>query len=135
MTLTNNLYEMLIIFDAGKYNADAAATVETIHQVIAKHGGELAVSRPWDERRFTYAINNQKKGMYYLLYFRGDGAVVHPIEADLKLNETILRYMLINIHPKLHEQMLTIAKDEHAAVALHAPGLQEEEIPGMSGGR
>lgn len=131
--MAKNLYEMLIIFDASKYNADAAGTVDSIHQVIAKHGGELAVSRPWDERRFTYPINNQKKGMYYLLYFRGEGSVVHPIESDLRLNEAMLRYMLINIHPKLEEQMLTIAKDEHAAVALHAPGLQEEEIPGMGG--
>jgi len=133
--LAGNLYEMLIIFDAGKYNADASATVESIHQVITKHGGEVAASRPWDERRFTYAINGQKKGMYYLLYFRGPGPIVHPIEADIKLNETIIRYMLINIHPKLEEQMLTIAKDEHAAVALHAPGLQEEDIMGMGSGR
>jgi small subunit ribosomal protein S6 len=125
----------MIIFDATKYNADAAGTVEAIHQTIAKHHGELVVSRPWDERRFTYPIGGQKKGMYYLLYFRGPGSVVHPIEADLKLNETIIRIMVIHIHPKLEEQMITIAKDEHAAVALHAPGLVEDDIMGMPGGR
>ena len=127
------LFEMLLIFDANKYNADAAGTVDTVHQVIAKHKAELVVSRPWDERRFTYPIKNQKKGMYYLLYFRGPGPVVPAIEADLRLSETILRYLVINIHPKLHEQMITIAKDEHAAVALHAPGLAEEDILGMGG--
>ncbi len=129
------LYELLIIFDASKYNADASATVDAVHQIIAKHHAELVVSRPWDERRFTFPINGQKKGMYYLLYFRGPGSVVHPIEADLKLSETVIRYMLVNIHPKLHEQMLTIAKDEHAAVALHAPGLAEDDIMAMTGGR
>lgn len=133
--MAGELYEMLIIFDANKYNSDAAGTVDAVHQVITKHGGELVVSRPWDERRFTYPIKNQKKGMYYLLYFRGKGEVVHPIEADLRLSETILRYMMINIHPKLQEQMITIAKDEHAAVALHAPGLAEEDILGINVGR
>jgi small subunit ribosomal protein S6 len=133
--LAGELYEMLVIFDANKYNGDAAGTVDALHQVIAKHKGELVVSRPWDERRFTYPIKNQKKGTYYLLYFRGPGPIVPQIEADLKLSETILRYMVINIHPKMQEQMITIAKDEHAAVALHAPGLQEEDILGMTGGR
>ncbi|MFO0814013.1 MAG: 30S ribosomal protein S6 [Gemmatales bacterium] len=133
--MAGELFEMLIIFDGNKYNADAQGTVDAVHQVIAKHKGELVVSRPWDERRFTYPIKNQKKGMYYLLYFRGPGPIVPQIEADLRLSETILRYMIVNIHPKLHEQMITIAKDEHAAVALHAPGLAEEDILGMTGGR
>ena len=133
--MAGELYEMLIIFDGNKYNADAQGTVNAVHSAIAKHNGELVVSRPWDERRFTYPIKNQKKGMYYLLYFRGPGPIVPQIEADLRLSETILRYMIVNIHPKLQEQMITIAKDEHAAVALHAPGLQEEDILGMTGGR
>ncbi|HMO36512.1 MAG TPA: hypothetical protein PKA06_10760, partial [Gemmatales bacterium] len=68
-------------------------------------------------------------------YFRGEGLIVPQIEADMRLSENILRYMIINIHPKLQEQMITIAKDEHAAVALHAPGLQEEDILGLSGVR
>ncbi len=133
MSNATNLYEMLIIFDAGKYNADAQGTVDGIHNAIAKYKGELVVSRPWDERRFTYPINNQKKGMYYLLYFRSPGPTVHEIEQELRLNENIIRYMVIAIPPKLEEQMLTIARDEHAAVALHAPGLAEEDILGLGG--
>jgi ribosomal protein S6 len=124
---------MLIIFDAGRYNSDAQAIVDSVHTAITKNKAEVVVSRPWDERRFTYPINNQKKGMYYLLYFRCIGPTVHEIEQDLRLNENIIRYMVIAIPPKLEEQMLTIARDEHAAVALHAPGLAEEDILGIGG--
>jgi len=36
-------------------------------------GGEILVSRLWEERRLAYSINGQRKGVYWLVYFRLDG--------------------------------------------------------------
>lgn len=121
------MYEMMVIFDASKYNADPTGTVQSIHQMIEKHKGHIEVSRTWDERKFTYQINNQKKGVYYLFYFTAPGPEAKLMEQDLRLNETVVRYLTLVVHPKLVDEMLNIAKSEDHAVAKRAPGLVEED--------
>ena len=92
-------------------------------RILEKNNAEVLVSRLWDERQLTYPIKNQKKGIYYLTYFSSEGKNLVPIEHDCALNEMILRQLILKIHPKMVETMLSLAKGEHA-VALH--NMQEE---------
>ena len=40
--------------------------------MIEKLGGEILVSRLWEERRLAYPIKSHRKGTYWLTYFRLD---------------------------------------------------------------
>ncbi len=113
-----NVYECMFLLDTTKAGGDLATIDKTIRTILERNKAEVLVSRPWDERRLTYPIKNQKKGLYYLTYFTAPGPALVGIEQDCKLNESILRQMIIKIHPKLVETMLSLAKGEHA-VALH----------------
>lgn len=125
-----NVYECMVLLDSAKYNADHDGVVGALHAILEKHKVEIMVSRPWDERRLMYPVEGHKKGTYYLIYFKGEGSALEPIRADFALNESILRSLILKIHPKLVEPMLNVARDEHAAVALQAAGLAEDDIPG-----
>ncbi len=87
------------------------------------HNAEVVVCRVWDERKLTYQIGNQKKGIYYLTYFNSEGKNLVNIEHDCSLNEMIMRQLVIRIPLKLVPTMLALAQGEHA-VALH--NMQEE---------
>jgi len=93
---------------------DLPTAVTALHGTLEKRGAEILASRPWDERKLIYPIGNQKKGLYYLIYIRCDANQIAEIEREYKLNESILRMMVIYIEPKWEEQMLAVAKDEHA---------------------
>jgi small subunit ribosomal protein S6 len=113
----------MFILDSSKVAGNLDAADKAIRGILEKHSAEVLVSRPWDERKFSYAIGNQKKGIYYLTYFSSEGKNLVAIEHDCALNEMILRQLVIKIHPKFVETMLALAKGEHA-VALH--NMQEE---------
>src|SRR5881392_4153307 len=113
-----NVYECMFVLDTTKVAGDVPAAEKSIRGILEKHNAEVLVSRPWDERRLSYPIRNQKKGLYYLTYFSAEGKSLTGIEQDCKLSEIILRQMVLKIDPKLVETMLSIAKGEHA-VALH----------------
>jgi small subunit ribosomal protein S6 len=113
-----NVYECMFILDTAKVAGDVGAADKQLRSTIEKHGAEVLVSRPWDERRLSYPVKNQKKGLYYMTYFSCEGKNVVNIERDCALNESILRMMVIKIDPKLVDTMLTLAKGEHAT-ALH----------------
>src|SRR5436190_20216617 len=118
-----NVYECMFILDSSKVAGNLENADKQIRTLLEKNSAEVLVSRSWDERKFTYPIKKQKKGIYYLTYFSSEGKNLVPIEHDCALNEMILRMMVLKIHPKLVETMLSLAKGEHA-VALH--NMQEE---------
>lgn len=112
-----NVYECMFILDTTKMG-EVSAAEKQLTTILEKNNAEVLVKRPWDERRFTYPIQNQKKGLYYLTYFRAEGKSVAGIERDCALNEMILRMMVLRIDPKMVDTMLALAREEHA-VALH----------------
>jgi small subunit ribosomal protein S6 len=120
-----NVYECMFILDASKVAGNLDAADKQLRGLLEKNNAEVLVCRLWDERKFTYPIGKQKKGIYYLTYFSSEGKNLVPIEHDCALNEMILRQLVIKIHPKLVETMLSLAKGEHA-VALH--NMQEESV-------
>ncbi len=128
-----NIYECMFILDTAKVAGDVGSVDKQLRGTMEKHGAEVLISRPWDERRLTYPVKNQKKGLYYMTYFSCEGKNVVKIEHDCSLNESILRMMVLKIDPKLVDTMLTLAKGEHAT-ALH--NYQEDAgDDGMGGSR
>ncbi len=119
-----NVYECMFILDSAKVSGNMENADKAVRSILEKHNAEVLVSRQWgDDRKFTYPIKGHKKGIYYLTYFSSEGKNLVPIENDCKLSEMILRLMILKIHPKLVDTMLSLAKGEHA-VALH--NMQEE---------
>src|SRR5579859_3763703 len=120
-----NTYECMFVLDTNKVSGDVPAAAQQLHALLQKNQAEVLASRPWDERRLAYPVKGQKKGLYYLTYFRTEGKNLVNIERDVSLTELILRSLVIRIDPKLVETMLTLARDEHA-LALHAAQAEEE---------
>ena len=109
-----NVYECMFLLDTTKVSGDVQGTADQLREILEKHQAEVLASRPWDERRLAYPISRQRKGLYYLMYFRSEGKQLTQIEADFRLNEMILRSMILKIDPKLVDLMLELAQDEHA---------------------
>jgi small subunit ribosomal protein S6 len=122
----------MFLLDTGKVAGDVPAADKQLRALLEKNHAEVLVSRPWDERRLAYPIKNQKKGLYYLTYFKSEGKNLPNIEHDCALSEVILRMMILRIDPKLVEIMLNLAKGEHAT-ALHNYQEEAGETTGGTG--
>ena len=116
--MPESVYECMFILDTNKVSGDIPAAEKQIASILERNHAQVLANRPWDERRFAYPINNHKKGLYYLTYFRSEGKNVVGIERDCALNEMILRMLVLRIDPKMVDTMLSIAREEHAG-ALH----------------
>jgi small subunit ribosomal protein S6 len=131
--MSSNLYEALIMLDTSKVASDLPAAQQQLHAIMERNKVEVLASRPWDERRLAYPVHGQKKALYYLIYFRSTGEPLVAIEHDMKLNESVLRVMMLRIEPKLEETMLAIARDPHA-MALQAVVDEPDDYMGGGGG-
>lgn len=131
-----NVYECMFLLDSAKVAGDVGNADKVLRGILEKNNVEVLVSRPWDERRLTYPIKNQKKGLYYLTYFSSEGKNLVGIEQECALNEMILRMMVLKIHPKLVDTMLGVAKGEHAVALQNYQDTPETDgVPERSGSR
>ena len=60
-------------------------------------GGEMLVSRLWEERRLAYAINGQRKGTYWLIYFRLPTLRLTELTRQCEINDGILRQLFVRL--------------------------------------
>ncbi len=97
-----NVYEGLFLLDAGQ---TPEAALEPIKAVLDRSGAEILVAKPWDERRLAYEIKGRKRGLYLLVYFQVDPLKIADIEGDVKLNDQILRAMLLRKDDISEEEM------------------------------
>jgi small subunit ribosomal protein S6 len=106
----SNVYEAMIIFDSNRYARERAGMPAEVEKMIQAGAGEVLVSRLWEERRLAYAINGQRKGTYWLIYFRGPSSMLTALNREWEINEGILRHLVLKVHPHLVDVVLEHAK-------------------------
>ena len=66
--MARNVYEAMFILDSTRFGRDPDGISSQLADLIQKAGGEILVSRLWEERRLAYPIKGQRKGTYWLIY-------------------------------------------------------------------
>ncbi|MCS7304635.1 MAG: 30S ribosomal protein S6 [Thermoguttaceae bacterium] len=104
--MPRNVYEGLFIFDPIRYAREPDVLSRQITQMIESAGGEVLVSRLWEERRLAYPIKGHRKGTYWLTYFRVDSSRLQEVHRASRLNEAILRFMFVKVDPRLVDTLV-----------------------------
>jgi small subunit ribosomal protein S6 len=107
------VYEGLFILDSNRFARDHEAVSREAEGLVESIGGEILVSRLWEERRLAYAIKGQRKGAYWLMYFRAPTLRITELNRQLEINEVVLRHLFVRLPQALVEPILAHAKGEN----------------------
>jgi len=99
-----NAYEGMFLFPQ-TVAADLQGAADHILEILSKGGAEVISLCKWDERRLAYDIKGNKRGVYFLTYFKCDATKLAAIERDARLSEKLLRSMLVRADHVTPEQM------------------------------
>ncbi len=99
-----NAYEGLFLFPQA-VGGDLQTPVDLIREILAKSDAQVISLRKWDERRLAYEIDGNKRGVYFLVYFRAERTALVAIERSCNLSEPILRSMMTRVDHMTQEQM------------------------------
>lgn len=112
MSVKSNVYECMFILDTNKVAGNISELGPQVRSILEKHGAEVLIARPWDDRKLCYSVKGQKKALYYLAYARINTPAIALIERDCLLNDTVLRHMFVKIDPKYIDAMLALAQED-----------------------
>jgi len=88
-------YECVFILRADQPEAEMESRVQRIGSIVAEHDGQITDQDHWGVRRLAYEIDDETKGNYMLLKLTSQGTAVAEIERYLRLDEKVLRHLVV----------------------------------------
>ncbi len=120
--MPQNVYECMFIFNANAYARNPAGIAKAAEDLVESIGGEMLASRLWNEQKLAYPIKGNRKGAYWLSYFRAESTEMSKFNRGCQLNDSILRHLAIRLDPRLVEPMVAVAQGK-------VPAAEVEEKP------
>ena len=108
--MADNVYEGMFILDANRYGRDPESLSNLIASLIQDAGGEILVSRFWEERRLAYPLKGHRKGVYWLTYFKLNSERLIEIQRRCLITDDVLRTLFLKVDPRIVETLVAHAK-------------------------
>ena len=90
-------YDVLLIVDPRLTDEEVAQLGGRLQEALVTLGGEVVSSDDWGRRRLVFELRKQREGHYLLLQVRATPTVMREYERQLKLNESVLRFMTTRV--------------------------------------
>lgn len=90
-------YELVMLISPQVSDEEVSGVVDKVTQFVASRGGEVQSVNPWGRRRLAYHIRNFEEANYVQANFNLDPQHAGALETSLKLNESVLRHLLLKV--------------------------------------
>lgn len=98
-TAEKKLYEGMFLVDANEAASDWDGVIGAVRNVLERSEAEIVSLNKWDDRRLAYEIDKRERGCYILCYFKVEGPKMAEIDRDIKLNDHIIRALILSAEP------------------------------------
>lgn len=89
-------YEVVYIFDTTVPETSIQEKLDRYHQLITADGkGEITAVDQWGKRQLAYPIAKRTSGYYVVAQFRASTESLPEFERLLKLDEDLMRYLIV----------------------------------------
>jgi len=92
-----NKYEIMLIVKTGMEAEAASKLVNDYKKVITDAKGEVTNFKDMGQRKLAYPINKEINGFYFVMNFNTDANTVKELDRRLKIDENIVRHMIIRL--------------------------------------
>jgi len=94
-------YEFSYILDGVLAEDQIKDLVGRISKYITDNGGEVVDSEEVGMRQLAYQIRNRSNGYYVNLYFKAPSDFPAKLERTLRIEESVLRSLILKLDPKM----------------------------------
>ena len=89
-------YEAVYIFDSTLDDAAVTGKLDRFHGLVAgDEGQEVTAVEHWGRRKLAYPIDKHENGYYVVSHFNTDVETLPEFERVLKLDEGLLRHLIV----------------------------------------
>ena len=90
-------YELTLMVDSQLPEEGVEEIVKRYEGMIVGQGGEIANIDRWGTRKLAYEVRKQQQAIYAIYQFRGEADVLTELDRSCKLDESVLRHMVVAV--------------------------------------
>ena len=90
-------YEMTLMVDSQLPEEGVEEIVKRYEGMIVGQGGEIAKIDRWGTRKLAYEVRKQQQAIYAIYQFRAEVDVLPELDRSCKLDESVLRHMVVAV--------------------------------------
>jgi len=95
-------YELTVVVTPGLTSAEQQKLVDKIEKFILQTKGQITQTLDWCQKELAYPIARQNAAHFHHLLFAAEASAVSKITQKIKLESTIIRYLLVKTEGKNH---------------------------------
>ena len=107
-------YQSVLYLKADLDDAQVDQVIEKITEFLSKNNGSLLKVDKWGKKRLGYRIKKSRFGYYLNIYHTCESLKVSALEADYKLYDLILKFLVIKLSDKELEQEMKSDEIDYA---------------------
>jgi small subunit ribosomal protein S6 len=88
-------YETIFILRPDLGESVQKEAIRRFEGIVRASAGEIIETDEWGFRELAYHIKGERRGFYVRLDYGGNGATMNEIERNLKLSDSVLRYLSV----------------------------------------
>jgi len=111
-------YELLYIVPNKFTEDDLKGITNQVNELIEKTGGKITFKEDWGKKKFCYPINHGRFGYYQFVEFDIESKLIEKINTELRMNNEVLRHMIVNHAPKTQKQIEAEKRLEEKRLAM-----------------
>ncbi|KAA0257696.1 30S ribosomal protein S6 [Deferribacter autotrophicus] len=121
------VYETLFIVKPDLSQEDAIKVFESFKENITNNGGKIINEEVWGKKTLAYKIQKFSEGYYFLINFEAEPTYPKELERRLKLNESVIRFIVVKIDGKKFKLKKQAPAPEETPKAEEQPAEEKTE--------
>ena len=93
-------YECVLVLDPGLDADKTTDQLKKFQEQILGLRGEIRRWDRWGKKRLAYEIQRKQYGYYAVVIFDGESTVVKSLDRYVRLNQYILRHLIVVLEPR-----------------------------------
>ena len=93
-------YHSVLILKPDLDEAEVDQVLEKIAEFLSKNNGSVLKVEKWGKKRLAYRIKKSRFGYYLNIYHTCESLKVSALEADYKLYDPILKFLVVKLDDK-----------------------------------
>ncbi len=112
-------YETIFILHPESGAAVIDKVADRCREVISRLEGKLLRAENWGNRRLAYPVKKNPKGIYIYLRYLGYQNMVHELERNLRMLDTVIKYLTVKVDEDVDPEARPVIEEEISFVPRH----------------
>jgi small subunit ribosomal protein S6 len=106
-------YETIFVLRPDLGESVQKEAIRRFESIVRTTAGEMIETDEWGFRELAYRIKGERRGFYVRLDYGGNGATMNEIERNLKLSDSVLRYLSVLVDSDIEPASVRAELETH----------------------